>query len=90
MKKDISTGKKCLYFIYILSMGEVVSISCIVALSFSQFQTVADMLSMRSLPKVVKATKTHSTSSAETSVSEGELLVVKSTKSKLTGRFYRQ
>ena len=44
------------------------------------------MLSMRSLPKVVKATRTHSTSSVETSVSEGELLVVKSTKSKLTGR----
>ena len=43
------------------------------------------MLTMRSLPKIVKATRAHLTSSAETSVTEGELLVIKSTKNKITG-----
>ena len=51
------------------------------------FETVSDLLAMKSLPKVVLATKAHQGSSPDSSVSEGELLVIRSSKSKLTGEW---
>ena len=37
------------------------------------------------MPKVVRATKTYTGSSSDSSVSENEILVIKNSKSKLTG-----
>ena len=54
------------------------------------FNTVAEILAMKSLPKVVRVRKTYNGSNAESSVTVNELLVVKSTKSKLTGELYQE
>lgn len=50
------------------------------------FERVADLLSMQTLPKVVRATKAWKGSSPESSVEENELLIVKSSQRKMTGK----
>lgn len=50
------------------------------------FERVADILSMKTLPKAVRATKAWKGSSPESSVEENELLIVKSSHKKLKGK----
>ena len=59
------------------------------ALAGFKFDTVGEICAMKTLPKVVRATRAFQGSNCENSVSEHELLVVKSTKSKLTGKQLR-